>query len=309
MLTYCRYENGKLTYVDSLQACHVVQAVGPTTVELDALAGSLGVPMDFLTAATDRDERPRYEAEDEHKLFVIRVPYHDRRSETPYVTLAFAIILTPSHIITVCAEDSALWGEILSGRGALPPPADRLRFLCMIFLHAARQYLAFLRSIQHESDEVERAIHRSMKNETLIRMSNLQKCLVYFTTSLRANESMWDRLRRLAGRNLTEEEEDLLEDVRVEFGQARELADIYSNIHTGMMDAFASIISNNLNTVMKFLASITIILMLPTLVASIYGMNIHLPFQDSPHAFWITLAASVVLSAIGVVIFLRMKIF
>jgi magnesium transporter len=148
-----------------------------------------------------------------------------------------------------------------------------------------------------------------MKNQTLIRMLNLEKCLVYFTTSLRANEPMWERIRRVAGRDLTEDEQDLLDDVRVEFGQARELADIYSNILTGMMDAFASIISNNVSTVMKFLASITIVLMLPTLVASTFGMNVHLPFQESPYAFWITMGVSFALSAVAVIAFLRMRFF
>ncbi len=309
MLTYYRFENGKLVYVDGLEECQVVQAISPTPVELDTLVGNLGIPMEFLTAATDRDERPRFEVEEDCKLLVIRVPHRDVASVTPYVTLAFAIILTPQRVITVCAEDTALWGELLSSRGRLPSPDDPIHFLGTVFLHVARQYLAFLQSIRHESDDVERAIHGSMKNQTLVRMLNLGKCLVYFTTSLRANEPMWDRMRRVAGRDLTEDEQDLLDDVRVEFGQARDLADIYSNILNGMMDAFASIISNNVSTVMKFLASITIVLMLPTLVASTFGMNVHLPFQESPYAFWITMGVSCVLSVVAVIAFLRMKIF
>ncbi len=309
MLTYCKFENGKLVYVDGLQECDVVQVVAPTAVEIDALAGSLGIPMEFLTAATDRDERPRFEVEDGYKLLLLRVPHRDAASVTPYVTLAFALIIAPDRLITVCAEDTALWGEILSSRTRLPSPREPLPFLLTLSLHVARQYLSFLNSIRHESDDVEKAIHGSMKNQTLVRMLNLGKCLVYFTTSLRANEAMWDRMRRIAGRDLTEEEQDLLDDVRVEFGQARDLADIYSNILNGMMDAFASIISNNMSTVMKFLASITIVLMLPTLVASTFGMNVHLPFQESPYAFWITMGVSFILSAVAVIAFLRMKIF
>ncbi len=309
MLTYCKFENGKLVYVDGLQECDIVQAVAPSSVEIDSLVGSLGVPIEFITAATDRDERPRFEVEDGCKLLVIRVPHRDATSVTPYVTLAFAIILTPGRLVTVCAEDTALWGEMFSSRMRLPSPQDPASFLLTLFLHVGRQYLGFLNSIRHESDEVEQAIHGSMKNQTLVRMLNLGKCLVYFTTSLRANEPMWDRMRRVAGRDLTEEEQDLLDDVRVEFGQARDLADIYSNILNGMMDAFASIISNNVSTVMKFLASITIVLMLPTLVASTFGMNVRLPFQESPYAFWITMGVSVVLSVVAVVAFLRMKIF
>jgi magnesium transporter len=309
MLTYCKFENGKLVYVDGLQGCDIVQAVAPSSVEIDALVGSLGVPIEFLTAATDRDERPRFEVEDGCKLLVLRVPHRDAASVTPYVTLALAIILTPDRLITVCAEDTALWGDMFSSRTRLPSPSDAIPFLLTLFLHVARQYLSFLNSIRHESDEVEQTIHGSMKNQTLVRMLNLGKCLVYFTTSLRANEPMWDRMRRVAGRDLTEEEQDLLDDVRVEFGQARDLADIYSNILNGMMDAFASIISNNLSSVMKFLATITIVLMLPTLVSSMLGMNVPLPFGDSPYAFWTTIGVSLTLAATAVFAFLRMKIF
>jgi len=309
MLTYCRLDNGKLVYVDSLRECEIVQAVAPSAVEIDALVGNLGIPIEFLTAATDRDERPRFEVEGDYKLFVLRVPHREPASVMPYGTLAFAIILAPGRLITVCAEDSALWGETLSSRTRLPSPREPLLLLLTLALYVARQYLSFLNSIRHESEEVEQAIRGSMKNETLVRMLNLGKCLVYFTTSLRANETMWDRVRRVAGRELTEDEQDLLDDVRVESGQARDLADIYSNILNGMMDAFASIISNNVSGVMKLLATITIVLMLPTLVTSTLGMNVPLPFGDSPYAFWITIGVSLVLAVVAVVAFLRMNIF
>ncbi len=309
MLTYCRFENGKLVYVDGLEECQVVQAVSPSPVELSSLSNNLGIPMDFLAAATDRDERPRFDVEEDSKLIIIRVPHRNAASDIPYETLAFAIILTPRRIVTVCSEDTALWGDVVAGRGRLPSPEDPIRFLGTLFLHVARQYLAFLQSIRHESEEVERTIHGSMKNQTLVRMLNLGKCLVYFTTSLRANEPIWERMRRIAGRELTEEEQDLLDDVKVEFNQARDLADIYSNILNGMMDAFASIISNNLGSVMKMLATITIVLMLPTLVSSMLGMNVPLPFGDSPFAFWITIGVSLTLAAAAVIAFLRMKLF
>jgi magnesium transporter len=309
MLQYTRNENGRLVSTDSFAEAEIVRVVNPSSVELSVLAETACVPMDFLTAATDRDERPRFEVEEDCKLLILRVPHRDPSSDPPYVTVAFAIILTPTRILTVCAEDTALWSELLSGRTRIPPTSDTVKFLCTLFLHVARQYLGFLNSIRHESDEAEDAIQGSMTNQTLLRVQNLQKCLVYFTTSLRANEPMWDKVRRLAGRNLTEDEIDLLEDVRVEFGQARDLADIYGNILTGMMDAFASIISNNVNAVMKFLTLVTIILMLPTLVVSIYGMNVPLPFAHSPHAFLIVMGFAVLLAGLTVVFFLRRKFF
>jgi magnesium transporter len=176
-----------------------------------------------------------------------------------------------------------------------------------LFLQVARHYLVLLRQIRDQADAAETAIHGSMKNEMLIRMLNLEKCLVFFTTSLRANDPIWDRFRRIHGRDLTEDEKDLIDDIKIEFRQAQELADIYSNILSGMMDAFASIIANNLNVVMKLLTSITIILMLPTLIASIYGMNVELPLQHSPHAFLIPMVLSVVLSAIAIALFFFKK--
>jgi len=309
MLQYTRNENGRLVPAGGLDEAEIVRVVNPTSVELALLAEAAHIPMDFLTAATDRDERPRFEVEEDSKLLILRVPHRDASSDTPYVTLALAIVLTPTRVVTVCAEDTALWSELLSGRTRIPPTTDTVKFLCTLFLHIARQYLGFLNSIRHESDEAEDAIQGSMTNQTLIRVQNLQKCLVYFTTSLRANEPVWDRVRRLAGRNLTEEEIDLLEDVRVEFGQARDLADIYNNILTNMMDAFASIISNNLNTVMKFLTLVTIILTLPMLVASFYGMNVRLPFQGSSHAFLITMGLSVFLAGLAAIFFLKRKFF
>lgn len=309
MLTYFTHKDGKLVPTCNMDDCRIIRVVTPTSDELSLISEKFQVTMDFLTAATDRDERPRVEIEETHKLLIVRIPHLEASSDTPYVTLALAVILTPRHIVTVCSEDSTVWRDFLASRGRIPSPHDQVSFLCSFFLHIARQYLTFLRQIRDESDTVERAIHGSMKNEMLIRLLNLEKCLVYFTTSLRANEPVWDRFRRVHERGLTENEQELLEDVRVEFRQAQELADIYSNILTGMMDAFASIISNNLNVVMKLLTSVTIVLMLPTLVASLYGMNIELPFQHSAHAFLITVGVSLLLSLVSVVVFLKMKYF
>jgi magnesium transporter len=148
-----------------------------------------------------------------------------------------------------------------------------------------------------------------MKNEELIKLLNIEKCLVYFTTSLKSNELMMERLLKTEILRLTPEDQEKLEDVQIDNRQAIEMANIYSNILSGMMDAFASVISNNLNVVMKILTSITIILMIPTLIASIYGMNIETPFQRSPFAFFIVVGISFAISLIGVLVFMRKKWF
>jgi len=287
----------------------IYRVVGPSETELTTVQLETGLATDFLSAATDREERPRVETEGESKLLILRVPHEQPDSRVPFVTVAFGIVFTRQHIVSVCAEDSPVWNEVLSGQVKYLPVKDRFRFLCTLFLRIARIYLRYLQRIRSESDSVESEIHTSLKNERLIRMLDLEKSLVYFTTSLRAHEPIWERFRRSQERELTEEEQDLLEDVKIEFRQAQELADIYSNILSSMMDAFASVISNNLNVVMKFLTSVTIIVMIPTLVASIYGMNVELPFQHSPHAFVITMGISLLLSVAGVVIFLRKKFF
>ncbi len=311
MITYLKHHAGQLVEASGLPEAELVRAVAPEPGELAFLSAELEIPLDFLVAALDRDERPRIEVEDNCRVVIMRIPHHDPTSDTPYITLAMAVIMTPTHIVAVCSEEAPLWNELLSSgrRQRLPSPADRVGFVSTLLMVVARQYLTYIRQIKDEADQAEFAIHGSLKNEMLIRMLNLEKCLVFFTTSLRGNEPMWDRFRKIFGRELTEDEQDLVDDVKIEFRQAQDLSDIYSNILSGMMDAFASIIANNLNVVMKFLTLITIILMLPTLMASIYGMNVDLPFQHSPHAFFVPMVVSAVLVLVGVWTFFRKRWF
>jgi magnesium transporter len=311
MINYMKHHAGQLLEVENLPEAELVRAVAPVPGELAFLSAELQIPLDFLVAALDRDERPRIEVEDSSRLVILRIPHRDPDSDTPFVTLAMAIILTPTHVVTVCSEDPLLWNELLSSgrRQRLPSPTDRVAFLSTLLMVVARQYLAFIRQIKDEADAAETAIRGSLRNEMLIRMLNLEKCLVFFTTSLRGNEPMWDRFRKIHGRELTEDEQDLADDVKIEFRQAQDLADIYSNILSGMMDAFASVIANNLNVVMKLLTLTTIILMIPTLVASIYGMNVELPGQHLRHAFLIPMVVSVLASLAGVFTFSRKRWF
>ncbi|MBK9474488.1 MAG: magnesium transporter CorA family protein [bacterium] len=311
MITYMKHQAGLLCEAEGLLEAQLVRTVAPTPGELAFLSAELDIPLDFMVAALDRDERPRIEVEDGCRLLILRIPHHDSSSDTPYVTLSMAIVQTPTHIVTVCSEEPQVWQELLAGgrRQKLPSPVDRVMFLNTLLMAVARQYLAFIRQIKDEADAAETAIHGSLRNGMLIRMLNLEKCLVFFTTSLRGNEPMWDRFRKIHGRELTEDEQDLADDVRIEFRQAQDLADIYSNILSGMMDAFASVIANNLNVVMKFLTLITILLMLPTLIASIYGMNVELPLQHIPHAYLVPLVLSLVLSGVGVFVFSRKRWF
>lgn len=309
MIQYFRIENSRLLPVTDFESAEIIRLVAPDHIELERVSVLTLAPLDLLSAANDKDERPRYESDEGSHLVVLRVPHVDSTSDIPVTTVAFGIVFTASHVISVCSVNSPVWDALNAGRPRTPPIRNRLAFLCMLCMGIARLYLKYLEDIRRQADSAELEIHTSLRNETLIRMLNLEKCLVYFTTSLRGHDPIWSRLRRIQERELTEEEQELLDDVQIEFKQAHDLADIHSNILSGMMDVFALVISNNLNVVMKLLTSVTIILMLPTLIASVYGMNVKLPFQNSPHAFLITMGMSLLLSAVGVAIFLRKRLF
>ena len=224
----------------------------------------------------------------------------------PFTTLPVGIILTKDLIVTICLKANIVWENFIMNIKVIDfSSTNRNRLILHFFQRTAVLYLVYLKEVNKRTTAVEEMLHKAMKNEELIKLLNLEKSLVYFTTSLRSNELMMERLQRSDILQFKSEDNDFLEDTIIDNKQAIETANIYSNILSGMMDAFASIISNNLNIVMKFLTSVTIILMLPTLVASIYGMNVRLPFQDSPYAFIITICILFTLSVIGVLIFIK----
>jgi len=296
--------------IDEIEKDCWVNVSNPGPEELIKLSEDLTVPLDFLTDSLDVDERSRIETEDNTTLIVLRVPKFDKDNlGVPFTTLPLGIILTKDIIITVCLWDTNEVLDLFKGKIKNLPTENRRRFILHLFHRTAFFYLKYLKEINKKSNEVETELHRSMKNEELIKLLDIEKSLVFFTTSLRSNELMMERLSKIRTLELNEDDKDLLDDIIVDNKQAIEMANIYSNILSGMMDAFASVISNNLTIVMKFLTSITIILMLPTLVASIYGMNVELPFQHSFHAFFITIGLSLCLSSVGVLIFLKNRWF
>ena len=195
--------------------------------------------------------------------------------------------------------------DFITGQVAGWSTAKRNRFLLQILLKTATKYLRYLRKIDRKVDELEDKLQLSMRNKELLELLKYQKSLVYFTTALKSNELMMERLQKSQLFEMHPDDKDLLEDVLTENQQAIEMVGISNDILSQMMDAFASIISNNLNVVMKFLTSVTIILMLPTLIASLYGMNVGLPLQNSPYAFLLTLLVSFVLSLLVVLVFLK----
>ena len=285
-----------------------INLVNPTKEEINTVVKNTRISPDFIKYALDDEERPHLEFEDNQLLIVISVPII-QDAEVRYDTLPLGIIHTEDYLVTVCLQDLDFLQEFYLGKVKGMATFKKTRFLFQILYKTSLLYLKFLRQIDKHSTELELELHKSVRNKELIGLLNLEKSLVYFSTSLRSNEVVLEKLLRGRFVKMYEEDEDLLEDVIIENKQAIEMADIYGNILSGTMDAFASLISNNLNIVMKFLAVVTIILALPTMVASFFGMNYTLPFQHSPYGFAIAVGISSLLALSGVIYLVKKNIF
>lgn len=283
-----------------------IHLVNPDLEELEQVQHAYNIPPDYLTYPLDQDEMARTEKDEGATLVILRVPrYQGEAADVPYTTVPLGIIQTDRVIVTVCSFESDLIRGLTNGRVRNLSTTKRNRFLLHIFLVAAQQYLTHLRSINKTVDVLEDRLQLSLRNREVLELLKYQKSLTFFTTALKGNELMMARLQKSQLFRMYPDDEDLLEDALTEIGQAIEMTNISSGILSAMMDAFASIISNNLNAVMKFLASVTIILALPSLVASIYGMNVDLPLDTHPLAFWYLMAAALAISVAVVVIFIR----
>ena len=307
MLTiYRSTETGLATLTDIIPGCWI-SAIEPTTDEIEQIH-HLGIPRDFLTYPLDLDERPRTEREDDGSMLIIlRVPYYEGpKVDVPYTTVPLGIIITEKYIVTVCRRPNEAIQELTSGRIRGLSTVKRNRFILRMLLLTASRYLENLRQINRTVEALEDQCQGSIRNREMLELLKYQKSLVYFTTALKGNQLMMERLQRSQLFHMCPDDEDLLEDVITENQQALEMVNISSSILTSMMDAFASLISNNLNEVMKFLASITIILSIPTIVTSFFGMNIPLPWENNGLAPVYIFGVFLLLS-IGVVLLFRRR--
>jgi len=310
MVTIYHWEGGGLKETPSLTGPCWINLADPSTDEISRVQELTKVPREFLTDPLDKDERPRLEIEEGVTLLIFHVPYHEPHENLiPFHTLPLGIVLTSTTVTTICNRQTPVTSTFLDQIRRVCSPEDQFRFTFQILWHSAILYLRYLRDIRQRADMVEQDLHESISNEALMRLLNIEKSLVYFTTSLKANDILIGRLEHTRQLDIPEKDLDVLEDVAVEYRQALEMATIHSNILTGTLDTFASIISNNLNNVMKYLTSITVVLMLPTLVGSIYGMNVELPMEHYPHAFAILMAISVLLSILVVIVLARRRFF
>ncbi|MBO7655988.1 MAG: magnesium transporter CorA family protein [Kiritimatiellae bacterium] len=274
-----------------------INLADPSTEEIDRVHTLTGIPREFITDPLDKDERPRLECDEGITQLIVHVPYHEPHENViPFHTIPLGIVLTETNVVTICNRQTPVTSTFLDQIRRVCSPEDQYRFVFQILWHSAILYLRYLRDIRQRADMVEQDLHESISNAALMRLMNIEKSLVYFTTSLKANDILIGRLEHTRQLDIPDKDLDVLEDVSVEYRQALEMATIHSNILTGTLDTFASIISNNLNNVMRYLTSITIVLQLPTLVASIYGMNVALPMQKYEHAFGILMGISVLIS-------------
>lgn len=312
MIQYFTNANQQTVAIDKPEQAVWVNVLPPLKQEeFSELSNSLDIPLDFLTDSLDIDERSRYEIDDNVKLIVIKTPTENNsfnESDAFYITIPICIILTHNQIVTVNSFENEAMKKFLSSFQNRNPDKRSMMAL-KVFEKITTNFQDYLKEINNRRNLLEKKLYDSNRNSELLELVRIQKSLVYFVTALRSNELLMMKINRTNMLLLTEDEKEFLEDLIVETSQALEMANTYTNILSSTLDAFASIISNNLNAVLKRLTSITIILSLPALVTSIYGMNVPIPGQNLPHSFYVPIIISLVVSIIISAYFMKKKWF
>lgn len=313
MIRYFRTIEGSIHQIDEPQEGCWVAMTDPSASEVFAIANKYGIEVDHLRAPLDEEERSRIEVEDNYTLILVDIPVIEERNDKEwYGTIPLAIIVTKERIFTVCLEDTPVLTAFMDGRVRNFYTYMKTRFILQILYKNATMFLHYLRIIDKKSEFVEKKLHAATRNQELLELLELEKSLVYFTTSLRSNEVVLEKMMKVDSIKKYPEDEELLEDVIIENKQAIEMANIYSGILSSMMGTFASVISNNLNIVMKFLATVTIVMSIPTIIYSAYGMNVNLngmPFANSVYGFWIVIGISFLISIIVAIFFSKKNLF
>jgi len=275
----------------------------PTEAEKSYLVNELNIPEPYLNDIEDVDERPRIELEDGWFLILMRLPYKSEDESLPFSTVPLGIIFKDDVFVTICFYKTEMLPDFIQyGNRKNISITNNFDFVLKLLLSSSVWFLKYLKQINQRIKLAENQLEKSIKNEELQALLQIEKCLVYFTTSLKGNDILVHRIKNIKDYRDTFDPE-LVEDVEIELRQALETTNIYSDILSGMMDAYASVISNNLNIIMKQLTSISIILMIPTLIASLYGMNVPNMFQQYRYGFWVVLLISSIFSVSGVLLF------
>ena len=300
--------NSTLKTISEWQPNCWIQVTCPTEEDQESLENKFNIPDYFLSDISDTDERARYEYDDGWMLIILRIPYvKEIRSRTPYTTVPLGIIHKRDVTITVCYYETNMMIDFVSyhqkrGEGF----TDYVDMIFRLFLSSAVWYLKRLKQINTLIEKAKHNLDHGVNNESLIGLSRLQDSLTYFVTSIRGNGALLAELKFKL--QVDELDADLIEDVNIEMSQARETTNIYADILESTMDTYSSIINNNMNTVMRTLTSVSIIMMFPTLISSIFGMNLINGMEESPYGFAIAMVLSVFVSGISWVILKRKRL-
>lgn len=289
-----------------------ISAVAPTQEDIAFLTNEIGVLPEFIKSSMDEEERSHIDYDDDENQTLIVVDYpsaeeDDNLDENTllYTTLPLGVVIMKGYVITISLYENLSIEDMANGRIKGMNTDMKTQFLLLLLLRISQRFLIYLRQIDRISSRTEQRLHQSMKNKELIQMLGLEKSLVYFSTSLKTDEVTLNKIMRGKFVKMYEEDQDLLEDVLIEIQQAIEMCNIYSNILSGTMDAFASVISNNLNIVMKVLSVITIVMAIPNIIFGFYGMNVSLPGSD----WWIPTLIAAIACAVATFIFKKKDMF
>lgn len=297
--------------IDEIKEGCWISLTDPSATELLEISEKCHIEVADLRAPLDEEERSRIEVEEDYSLILVDIPTVEQKNDKDrYITIPLGIILTKKVLITACLEETPILKSFIDGRVRSFFTYKKTRFILQILYKNATVYLQYLRIIDRKSEEIEEKLHISTKNRELIELYELEKSLVYFTTSLRSNEVVLEKLLKSDNIKKYPEDTELLEDVIIENKQAIEMSNIYNTTLSGTIDAFASIISNNLNIVMKFLTTVTIVLSIPTMIFSLYGMNfINIPLGSSPYGFYIITIGTLALTGLLAFILAKKDLF
>lgn len=310
MVKFYKSVNDELVQFEAFEDGVWVYMINPSEDEILQVSKATGIESEFIRPALDEEERPRIETDNGQTLILVDIPTVENDGTTNvFSTIPLGIAFTKDAIITVCLKETPILNDFITKRVKSFYTYFKSRFILQILFKSATLYLFYLRSIEKLSNKIENDLQKSMKNKELAQLLKLEKSLVYFSTSLKSNESVLEKMLKLEAIKKFEEDQDLLEDVIIENKQAIDMTNIYSSILSGTMNSLASIISNNLNIVMKSLTIVTIALSVPTAISGFFGMNVPNYLEKSPFAFPAIIAGSVILSALISVLLFRKRLF
>ena len=302
MIKYYITKKGVLESIEEAEKGCWINMVHPTEKECQEIEEKYNIEPDDLRAALDEEEASRITKEDDYTILLVDIPTIEEKDEKDrYVTIPLSVIVHKDVLITVCLENTS----VLNFTRKNKPDVDtkfKTRMVLTILLENAKLYLKYLRQINKKAEQLEQDLHKSIENPVLLEIMELGRSLLYFNTSLKANTSVLEKLTKFQSIKKYEEDEDLLDDVLIENKQASEMTDIYSAVINGMMDAYASIISNNMNVVQKFLATASIVIAIPSIIFDAFGMNIQgiVPFENNAHQFLILVLVALVASVVTI---------